>query len=299
VKSSSTESQLEKEATEIAVVLGKGSESLVARTAPGIGRSRSSAETVRGVMQWVIPVLVVLAILGVWQLMVPVMHWKPYFIPSPTKIAATFKDNFRYILDNCVPTIGQAALGFAVGNAAAIVMSVWFVHATAARRVFYPLVIFLQSIPLIAIFPIAIVVLGNGLTTKIVMIALITFFPTLVTLMRGLSAVDANMLQLFQSVHASRWKIFTKLRWPNALPYLFAGLRITASVALLGAVIVEWIGSDTGLGYLIINATYQFDTPFLFAATFATAFLVLIAFGIVVAAERLLVPWARTADIGQ
>lgn len=298
MKSSSTESELERAAIELAAV-ERGSGPLIAPTAPGIRKPKSRAETVRGVMQWVIPALVVLALLGLWQLMVALMHWKPYFIPSPTDIASTFKDNIGEILHNCVPTIGQAALGFAVGNAAAILMSVWFVHATAARRVFYPLVIFLQSIPLIAIFPIAIVVLGNGLTTKIVMIGLITFFPTLVTLMRGLSAVDTNMLQLFQSVHASRWKIFVKLRWPNALPYLFAGLRITASVALLGAVIVEWIGSDTGLGYLIINATYQFDTPFLFAATFATAFLVLIAFGVVVVAERLLVPWARTADIGE
>lgn len=261
--------------------------------------SRDRGDVWRSVMKWVIPTLVIVVILSIWQLLVAVLHLKPYFIPSPTNIASTFKDNFREILDNAVPTIGQAGLGFAVGNAAAVIMAVWFVHAAAARRTFYPLVIFLQSIPLIAIFPIAIVTLGDGLTTKVVMIGLITFFPTLVNLMRGLSTVDVNMLQLFQSVHASRWKVLTKLRWPNALPYLFAGLRITASVALLGAVIVEWIGSDTGLGYLIINSTYQFNTPFLFASTFATAILVLIAFGVVVLAERLLVPWARLTDIAK
>ena len=118
-----------------------------------------------------------------------------------------------------MPTLAQAGLGFAIGNGAAILMSVWFVHVASARRVFYPLAIILQSIPLIALTPIAIVTLGNGLTTKIVMVGLISFFPTLVNLMRGLSAVDVNMLQLFQSVHASRWKVLRKLRWPSALPY--------------------------------------------------------------------------------
>ncbi|MGO9582648.1 MAG: ABC transporter permease [Acidimicrobiales bacterium] len=262
-------------------------------------RPRDKSQLLRQALRWVIPALVVVAILAIWQLLVAVLHLKPYFIPSPTDIASTLKGNFRYIVDNCMPTLGQAGLGFAVGNGAAILMSVWFVHVASARRVFYPLAIILQSIPLIALTPIAIVTLGNGLTTKVVMVGLISFFPTLVNLMRGLSAVDVNMLQLFQSVHASRWKVLTKLRWPNALPYLFAGLRITASAALLGAIIVEWLGSDTGLGYLIINSTYQFNTPFLWASIFVSSVLVLIAFGLVVLIERLIVPWSRTAEVGR
>jgi len=262
-------------------------------------RSRGKGELLRHAMRWVIPALVVVAILALWQLLVVVLHEPSYFIPSPTKIAETLKDNFRYIVDNCMPTLAQAGLGFAIGNGAAILMSVWFVHVASARRVFYPLAIILQSIPLIALTPIAIVTLGNGLTTKIVMVGLISFFPTLVNLMRGLSAVDVNMLQLFQSVHASRWKVLRKLRWPSALPYLFAGLRITASAALLGAIIVEWLGSDTGLGYLIINSTYQFDTPFLWASIFVSSVLVLIAFGLVVLIERLVVPWNRTTEVGR
>lgn len=262
-------------------------------------RPGNKVKLLRQLLRWVIPALVVFAILAIWQLVVAVLHLKPYFIPSPTDIASTLKDNLRYIADNCMPTLGQAGLGFAIGNGAAILMSVWFVHVASARRVFYPLAIILQSIPLIALTPIAIVTLGNGLTTKVVMVGLISFFPTLVNLMRGLSAVDVNMLQLFQSVHASRWKVLTKLRWPNALPYLFAGLRITASAALLGAIIVEWLGSDTGLGYLIINSTYQFNTPFLWASIFVSSVLVLVAFGLVVLLEHLIVPWNRTADVGR
>ena len=159
--------------------------------------------------------------------------------------------------------------------------------------------IVLQSIPLVALAPVVIVTLGTGFTSKVVMTSLITFFPTLVNMMRGLAAVDANMLQLFKSVDASRWKVLAKLRWPTSLPYLFAGLRITASVAMIGAIIVEWINSDSGLGYMIITATYQFNTPLLWATVVAASLLVLLAFGLVVVIERLLVPWSRTADVRQ
>jgi NitT/TauT family transport system permease protein len=261
------------------------------------GRSRARASLARRSATWAIPLVVVVAILILWQILVQVLGLKPYFIPSPLKIASTFKVNFRSIADNSVPTIAQAATGFAIGNALAVIMSVWFVHVSAARRALYPLAIILQSIPLVALAPIFLVTLGDGFTTKVVMTAIISFFPTLVNMMRGLASVDTNMLQLFQSVDASRWKVLTKLRWPTSLPYLFAGLRITASASMVGAIIVEWISSDTGLGYMIINSTYQFNTPLLWASIVASSLLVLVAFGLVVVVERLVVPWSRSSEV--
>jgi NitT/TauT family transport system permease protein len=261
-------------------------------------RAEARADIARRVRAWIIPVVVVLVILVVWQTLVAVLKLQPYFIPSPLRIASTFKANLRTICDNAVPTLAQAATGFAIGNGLAIIMSIWFVHVSSARRALYPLAIILQSIPLVALAPIAIVTIGNGFATKVVMTAIISFFPTLVNLMRGLASVDTNMLQLFQSVDASRWDVLAKLRWPTALPYLFAGLRITASASMVGAVIVEWIGSDTGLGYMIINSTYQFNTPLLWASVLATSLLVLAVFGLVVVVERLLVPWSRSTNIG-
>jgi len=252
----------------------------------------------RRASSWAIPLIVVLVILALWQLLVVVLGLKPYFIPSPLKVASTFKENFRYIADNCVPTVAQAATGFAIGNGLAVLMSIWFVHVSAARRALYPLAIILQSIPLVALAPVFLVTLGNGFTTKVVMTGIISFFPTLVNMMRGLASVDANMLQLFKSVDSSRWKVLAKLRWPTSLPYLFAGLRITASASMVGAIIVEWISSDTGLGYLIINSTYQFNTPLLWASIVAASVLVLLAFGLVVVVERLLVPWSKSAEVG-
>lgn len=272
-------------------------EALVGDSPRGERRSDLRARAAKRALSWLIPLVVVVAILALWQLLVVWLGLKPYFIPSPLKIASTFKDNFRSIADNSVPTIAQAATGFAIGNGLAVLMSIWFVHVSAARRALYPLAIILQSIPLVALAPIAIVTLGSGFTTKVVMTAIISFFPTLVNMMRGLVAVDPNMLQLFRSVNASRWKVLAKLRWPTSLPYLFAGLRITASASMVGAIIVEWISSDTGLGYMIINSTYQFDTPLLWASIVASSVLVLVAFGLVVLVERLLVPWSRTAEV--
>jgi NitT/TauT family transport system permease protein len=247
--------------------------------------------------KWLLPLAVIIVILGIWQAVVVIFGLKPYFIPSPSDIARTFWDNAGLIGDNTVPTVVQAATGFAIGNALAIVLSIWFVHVKSARRALYPLAIILQSIPLVALAPVAIVTLGTGFTTKVVMTGIISFFPTLVNMMRGLDSVDPNLVELFKSVHASRFSVLWKLRWPSALPYLFSGLRITASASVIGAIIVEWIGSDTGLGYMVINSTYQFNTPLLWASLVASSLLVLVAFGLVAAAERVLVPWRTTANL--
>jgi NitT/TauT family transport system permease protein len=241
--------------------------------------------------KWLLPVGVIVVILCLWQAIVEIFGLKPYFIPAPTLIASTFWHNAGTIGDNTVPTVLQAATGFVIGNALAIVLSIWFVHVKLARRALYPLAIILQSIPLVALAPVAIVTLGTGFTTKVVMTGIISFFPTLVNMMRGLDSVDPSLVELFKSVHATRANVLWKLRWPSALPYLFAGLRITASASVIGAIIVEWIGSDTGLGYLVINSTYQFNTPLLWASLVASSLLVLAAFGLVALAERLLIPW--------
>jgi NitT/TauT family transport system permease protein len=249
------------------------------------------------IVKWLLPVAVFVAILCGWQAVVVILGLKPYFIPSPTRIATTFWQNARTIGDNAVPTITQAVTGFAIGNVLAIVLSIWFVHVRSARRALYPLAIILQSIPLVALAPVAIVTLGLGFTTKVVMTAIISFFPTLVNMMRGLDSVDPSLVELFKSVHATRRDVLWKLRWPSALPYLFVGLRITASASVVGAIIVEWIGSDTGLGYMVINSTYQFNTPLLWASLVASSVLVLAAFGLVALAERLLVPWHTPIDV--
>jgi NitT/TauT family transport system permease protein len=264
--------------------------------APG-GEGRPRRGTL--LTHWLLPLGVIVVVLCIWQAVVAIFGLKPYFIPSPTLIARTFWDNAREIGDNTVPTVLQAVTGFAIGNALAVILSIWFVHVRPARRALYPLAIILQSIPLVALAPVAIVTLGTGFSTKVVMTAIISFFPTLVNMMRGLDSIDPSLVELFKSVHATRADVLWKLRWPSALPYLFSGLRITASASVVGAIIVEWIGSDTGLGYMVINSTYQFNTPLLWASLVASSVLVLAAFGVVALAERLLIPWYAVSGADQ
>jgi NitT/TauT family transport system permease protein len=264
--------------------------------APG-GEGRPRRGTL--LTHWLLPLGVIVVVLCIWQAVVAILGLKPYFIPSPTLIARTFWDNAREIGDNTVPTVLQAVTGFAIGNALAVILSIWFVHVRPARRALYPLAIILQSIPLVALAPVAIVTLGTGFSTKVVMTAIISFFPTLVNMMRGLDSIDPSLVELFKSVHATRADVLWKLRWPSALPYLFSGLRITASASVVGAIIVEWIGSDTGLGYMVINSTYQFNTPLLWASLVASSVLVLAAFGVVALAERLLIPWYAVSGADQ
>lgn len=242
-----------------------------------------------------LPVLVVALIIVLWQIATIVLHLPEFFIPSPVKVGQTLVSDHSMIIANAIPTIGEAAGGFVLGSLVALLMAIWFVHFRAAQRTFYPLAIALQSIPLVAIAPILIVTLGTGYTSKVVMTGIIAFFPTLVNTVRGLEAVEQDLLDLFQSVHASAWEVLTKLRLPNALPYIFVAFRITATASVIGAIIAEWIGAAQGLGYLVINSTYEFNTPLLWATLVASSLLALAAFTGMAILERLIVPWSVTS----
>jgi NitT/TauT family transport system permease protein len=237
------------------------------------------------------PGLVIVGVLVVWQAATYIFGLKPYFIPSPVNVVDTLVKRFGTIYSNAIPTIIESVCGFALGNVIAILLAILFVHVRTTRQAIYPLTIVLQSVPIVAIAPVFIVLMGTGSSPKIVMTAIITFFPTLVNAVRGLESVPPASFELLQTVDSSTWQILRKLRWPTALPQIFVGLRIAASASVIGAIIAEWAGANSGLGYLIISSTYQFDTPLLWATLVASSLLVLIAFGLVALAERIFTPW--------
>lgn len=239
---------------------------------------------------------VIIAILAAWQAATIVMQIPVFLIPSPTVIVEALWKYHDAILRNAVPTVQEAAAGFVLGNLIALVLATWFVHVRAARQALYPLAIVIQSIPLVALAPIFVVAMGTGFSSKVAMTTLICFFPTLVNATRGLDAVEKPLIELFQSVNASRRDVFVKLRFPNALPYLFLGFRITSSSAVIGAVIAEWVGADRGLGFMVINSTYEFNAPMLWATLVASSALVLIVFGLVGLVERVVIPWEASAE---
>ncbi|MCA9880477.1 MAG: ABC transporter permease, partial [Thermomicrobiales bacterium] len=167
-----------------------------------------------------------------------------------------------------------------------------------AERIFYPLIIASQTIPKIAIAPLIIIWLGTGLEPKVVITAVVCFFPTVINTVQGLRAVDPNAVDLFRLVAASRSQVFFKLQFPNAVPYFFAGLRISIALAVIGAVIGEWVGASQGLGYLVMYGSQTLRTDLMFAALVFIAVLGMVLYLAVVLLERLVSWEAADAPIG-
>ncbi|MDX8464790.1 ABC transporter permease [Mesorhizobium sp. VK23B] len=233
-----------------------------------------------------LPVLGVASILLAWQYLLPLLGVPAYIVPTPTAIFGVFQKNFALLIDNLRPTLIEALAGFAIGNLAAVLLAVLFVHSRILQAAYFPIVLFFNTIPILALSPIIILIFGLGMTPKIVVAAVICFFPTLVNMIRGLDSASDSEHELFRVLSATRSEIFRSLRLPRALPMLFSSLRIASATAVIGAIVGEWIGSDKGLGALIIQATFNYQSDRLYAAIVLSSSLSIALFCIVVLIER-------------
>jgi NitT/TauT family transport system permease protein len=218
-------------------------------------------------------------------------HVKPFIAPSPMLVLETFVSKRDVLIQNLLPTAIEASLGFLLGNLAAILLATVFVHNKTLRDIFYPVAVMINSIPVVAKAPILVLIMGNGLEPKITIAAIVCFFPTLVNMVRGLNAVNPQAMELMQILSASKREIFFKLRVFSSLPYLFSALRIAASMSVIGAVVGEWIGATQGIGAMIIQATYNFDSALLYTAIIMSAILAGAFFLVIAALERCLIKW--------
>ncbi len=243
----------------------------------------------------VLPCLGILIGIAVWAALVDLLKVPPFIAPAPLVVLKTLVAKSDVLLSNLWPTMVEAVGGFIIGNLFAITLATLFVHRKALSETFFPLVVLINSIPVVAKAPILVLLLGNGFAPKIAIAAVISFFPTLVNMVRGLEAVNPQAMELMRVLSASKREIFLKLRLYNSLPYLFSALRISASSSVVGAIVGEWIGSNYGIGALIIQATYAFDSALLYAtvlvgSAFSVAFFMAISL-----AERLIVRWQPPA----
>ncbi|ATU93746.1 ABC transporter permease [Phyllobacterium zundukense] len=236
-----------------------------------------------------LPIFGVASILVAWQFLLPLAGVPAYIVPTPTAIAGVFSKNGSLLFANLWPTVVEALAGFVIGNMAAVLLAVIFVHSRVLQAAYFPVVLFFNTIPILALSPIIILIFGLGMTPKIVIAAVICFFPTLVNMIRGLSSASSNEYELFHVLSATRWETFWRLRLPRSLPMLFASLRIASATAVIGAIVGEWIGSDKGLGALIIQATFNYQSDRLYAAIVLSSALSIILFMIVAFFERRLV----------
>ena len=242
---------------------------------------------------------VVLVLLAAWELVVRVGAVDELILPAPTSVAQSLVEDWDILAPDLAVTTMEALVGlaasFAFGAAFALAMHLW----APVRRALHPLVIGSQALPIIVIAPLLVLLLGFGLAPKVVIVALVCFFPITINLYDGLRAVDADQRKMMRSLHAGRWQSLKLLEAPAALPQLFTGLKIAAAVAVIGAVFAEWSGAENGLGHLVLVSSGQLETARTFAATVLLFVLAVLLYGAFALAERRIVDWAPRTRPGE
>ena len=237
----------------------------------------------------VAPLLCGLLLLVAWQALVMILHIPEYLLPTPTAIAATFD---RSLAVQFAVTFIEAFSGFVIASVLAFIIATLFVRFRTLEDGLFPIAIAVKTTPIVAIAPLLVIWLGTGWWSKIVAAILICFFPVLVNTVKGLKAADLEYRELFETLGASQVQEFRKLRIPYCLPYLFSALKISSSLAVIGAIVGEFVGATQGLGYLIIISSAHLETATLFSAIIAAAFAGIAMFYVIGFAERRLIFWS-------
>ena len=266
-------------------------------------RERGPAADARGqdghLGQWLVriapPVLVVLALLGAWEAYVRISGISPLILPSPSRILSALIDFRDQAVANTIPTVSETLVGYGVSvvgaTAAAIVMD----QSPLVRRAVYPLLVGSQTIPIIAVAPLLVIWFGFGLLPKVLVIVLVTFFPITVALLDGFASTDGQATDLLRTMGATRRQVFTKLRWPAALPSLFTGLRISVTYAVVAAIFAEYVGAFEGLGIWMQISRNAFRADLVFVAILIATVLSIALFLAVSWLETLTIPWYRAS----
>lgn len=244
--------------------------------------------------------MILLQIIGffvLWQLVVVVFNIREYIIPSPLAVfTVLFNAEASAVYGwggHLAATLAEIALGFGISAFLGILIAVVVSWSRLIRSILMPLLIFFNSIPKIAMAPLFLIWFGYGIIPNATIAILIAFFPVVINTAAGLNAVDQDLLDLVNYLHATRWQVFAKIQFPNALPYIFSGLKIATTLCVVGAIIGEFIASDRGLGFVLMDAQAMIDTPPMFAGLLVIAALGLGLFGLVSFFERLLIPWRK------
>ena len=241
-------------------------------------------------------VLTFVILILVWQVATIFFAIPNWLLPSPYRIAAAMWE-WRYdLLRDAGVTLLETIVGFAVAVIVAVPIAAALVSSSLFWRAFYPILAALQSIPKNAIAPILILWFGTGQLSKVVIAFLISFFPIVINAVTGMQSTDSDAMAMFKSLRANRLQILLHLRLPNALPFIFAAAKISVTLALVGAVIGEFVGADSGLGYVILLSSSQLQTDLAFAAIALLAIMGMALFSAVGMVERLVTPWTPQVD---
>ncbi|MBI2372275.1 MAG: ABC transporter permease [Deltaproteobacteria bacterium] len=249
----------------------------------------------RGLGQAVPVVVLTALLLAAWEVATPLLQIPVFILPPPSATLRALMAERAVLLDHSLVTLKEIVLGFLIGDALGILLAVVVGQFRVIERSLYPLIVFFQNTPKISIAPVFVLWFGYGLAPKVTIIVVISFFPVIVNTLYGLKFVEPNLLDLARSVSASRWDVLTKIQLPHALPYMFEGFKIAITLSVIGAIVGEWVGSDAGLGFMILLSSTQLETAKLFAAITVISVIGVALFYLISLAERLLLPWHEPA----
>ena len=190
-----------------------------------------------------------------WEVSVRLLSVSEFLLPAPTVIFLTILEKFFPLMQNCLVTFRETIYGFLMGLVLGVISAIMIVYSRLLQNLLYPLILVAQIVPKVAIAPLLLIWVGYGEMSKVLIAFLVSWFPIIVTTVQGMRMVQPEMLDLVKSLQASDWQIFAKVRLPNALPHFFGGLKIAITLAVIGAIIGEFVGGNTGLGYLVMVAT--------------------------------------------
>jgi len=234
----------------------------------------------------------ILALL-VWHFGVVLFGLKEFILPTPiAAIQTLFQGKFRWPM-NFMATFYEVVGGFLVSGLVGVILGVAVVWSEWLKRTILPFLVFLNSLPKIAVAPLFMIWFGYGIVPNILIVFLISFFPVVINTATGLVAVEEDLLDLVNYLHATKWQKMKKIQLPNSLPYIFSGLKIAATTAVTGAIVGEFVASDKGLGSLIISSQTTLATPVIFGSLILITIIGMALFGFVGMMERLLMPWEK------
>lgn len=241
-----------------------------------------------------LPVWVFIALIAAWWAAVAILKVPSFLLPPPQDVLPRIWEGRQSLFNHSMITIQEIILGFGLSVVTAIPLGLLIALSPIAKRMLYPLLVFIQLVPKIAIAPLFVVWMGFGLTSKVMLTLLLTFFPLLLASIAGFQILDQRLLYLTRSMGATTWQTFRYLRFPAALPVIFGGLKTSATIAATAAIVAEFVGSNNGLGYILLQGTANLDTTLVFAVLFLLTIIGLALNTIVEVVEYVMTPWQRS-----
>ena len=236
-------------------------------------------------------IIVFIALFVAWELAVRVTGIKEYLLPPPSRVYAEFIKRFDPVMASAWVTTREIVAGYLLAIVISVPLALWIAYSRFMENAIYPVIVFLQIIPKIAVAPLFIIWFGFGFAPKLLVVFLLSFFPIVVSSIAGFKSVDPDIMDFARTTGASQWKMFAMIRLPQALPQIFTGLKVGAALAATAAVVAEFVASDKGLGYLLLQYNGNLDTPMVFATIILLSIIGLAVYYAVELIERFTIPW--------